>query len=321
MKLKIIIILICIYFVLRVKVNLNFNDNKENMSDSTLSTYLFPGGNAFITQQIQNRINSIQSDLLEGYVTSIPNELILRVFSFLNIEDLARTSCTCTLWRQLASNNSAINQALINFFPHIKIKDEGVWKGHVNLAVLGLDNLTIVSTFEKSKYMPKLIKFSKLNIEGNAGFTLLTIPMGLSFNKVTKLGMPFRHIWPELSQTLGDIEAKETSRVLISNSIIESTRGMAVGMGENVIKALGASLPGLLPLTALLALTYLSSEDAKNPIRLYPSDSLTNTSCLEMVNEKNFIVGGFGEKGPAVVQNRLLFGNPANGSGAMLQLD
>ncbi len=265
------------------------------MSSLALSTYVFPS-NAweFVYQQAAKHKS----------IHWLSQELVLHIFGFLSPKDLGQTACVYREWEMLSSDNSLWKAFdLKELFPSLKVIDETVWETHVDLTALGLsvEDAPPVDKRTEIQILKKL--FASLKIENNAGITVLTMPKGLTLNKlVTLAGSPkqgnstsFRYILPHVLEKLGNNPVEKTYRVAITNSVLQGSRNL-VSAQQELVNKLGCEMPGVLPATTLAILTYISSQ-AADPTRLYGDNPWTYTRCCEQVGGYNLVVGCFASAG------------------------
>ena len=266
------------------------------MSLLELSTYVSPSNLwEFIKQQAEKNGSQPVSK-------NLPDELALRIFGFLSPEELGRASCSCREWRRLASDQSlwdAFN--LKELYPGFNVIDEKVWEKHIELNALDID-ATGAPSLDNRTLIPVVSRLSK-QVEGGAGVTLLTIPKGLTFDKLLELpGAPARGlVSKEFSEKFGDIPVDKTYVVAITNAILANSRNI-YSEQEKLVNSLGCEMPRVLPVVALAVLTYVSSEKR---IRLLPPSgpncegSSIYTRCLDKLKQFDFnlVVGCFTQDG------------------------
>ena len=132
--------------------------------------------------------------------TVLPDDLVSHALSFLSPEDLARASGVCREWNKLSAD---LWQAF-DLKKICKVIDQAVWERHVDLATLGLD-ASGAPAIDKRIAIPFIKRLSR-QVEGDAGVTLLTMPKGLTLNKLIALAAApkqgpatqFRYIWPRI---------------------------------------------------------------------------------------------------------------------------
>ena len=271
----------------RSRPSLLSHPTPEPLKDETPQTSLAPA------IETKNDTDSLNQQL--------PEEIILRVFGHLTETELAKSGEVCRRWRRIASDVTLWNALdLRKFSPLLQVFDESDWLTHVNLPSFGLD-VADAPPLDKRTTIPVLKRcLSSLPIEGNAGVTLLTIPKGLTFNKLVRLaGLPevgnitqFRFIWNRILAKLGDIPVDKTYRIVITNNVFTGSRNRSITDQKALVSRIGCEMPKVLEATVLLVVTLMSSGK-----RLYNDNPRTYTRCLEQVSGYKTVVGDFSPDG------------------------
>ena len=207
-----------------------------------------------------------------------------------------------------SSLTTAASLDLKKMFPKLEFLDEAIWETHVSLDAL---EMSVKDAAPIDAYTISILKtlFASLQIEEDAGITLLTMPKGLTLNKLVKLASSpkqgnvakFKYIWPDALKALGDTPVDKTYRVAITNNVLIGSRKLSVDKQRELVKKMGCEMPGMLPAATLAILTYMSSR-AASPTRLFSSD-YTFTRCAEKVGSFNLVVGGFTPAGLRIDDN------------------
>lgn len=238
------------------------------------------------------------------FLSQLPEEIILNVFGYLTAIELAKCDQVSRRWTRLASHTTLWNAFdLRTLSPLLNVFDESDWITHVDLSSFGLD-VTDALSLDKRQAIPVLKRcLSSWPIEGDAGVTLLTIPKGLTFNKLIKLaGVPkrgnithFRYIWDRISNEIGDIPVDKTYRIVITNNVFKEGRNLSVSDQIALVSKIGCEMPKVLEATVLLVITFMSSGK-----RLYSDKPWTYTGCSKQLAGDPAIVGGFSPAGVSV---------------------
>ena len=208
------------------------------------------------------------------------------------------------------SVNAVLTSAdLKKMFPKLEVIDEAVWETHVDLTALGM-SVKDASPIDANTISVLKALFASLQVEGDAGITLLTMPRGLTLNKLVKLAAfpkqgneaKFRYI-EEALKAFGNAPVDKTYRVAITNSVLKGSRRLPVDKQHELVKGMGCEMPGVLPAATLAILTYMSSRGA-SPIRLFSDKPCTYTWCAEKIGGRNLSVGGFNQAGLLVSDGR-----------------
>jgi hypothetical protein len=227
-------------------------------------------------------------------VSDLPEEIILRAFGFLNEIELTKCGEVSRKWRRLASDPSLWNAFdLRKISPLLKVFDESDWATYVDLSSFGLD-VTDAPSLDKRRVIPVLRRcLSSFPIEENKGVTLLTIPKGLTFNKLVKLAespkmgniTKFRYISDRVLKKIGNIPVNKTYRIVITNNILKESHYSSLSKQKALLKKIGCEMPKTIEVTALLVVTFMSSGEP-----LYDDDNYIYTRCSEQFS------GGFRPK-------------------------
>jgi hypothetical protein len=204
-------------------------------------------------------------------VSELPEEIILRVFGFLNEIELTKCGEVSRKWRRLASDPSLWNAFdLRKISPLLKVFDESDWATYVDLSSFGLD-VTDAPPLDKRRVIPVLRRcLSSFSIARNRGVTFLTIPKGLTFNKLVKLAespkagniTKFIHISNRVLKEIGNIPVDKTYRIIITNSILKKSLYLSVSKQKALLKKIGCEMPKTIEVTALLVVTFMSSGES-----------------------------------------------------------
>lgn len=164
---------------------------------------------------------------------------------------------------------------------------------------------------------------SSLSIEGDSGVTLLTMPKGLTLNKLVKLaGSPklgnatnFRYIWNRISEALGDIPVDKTYRIVITNNVLKESRNLSIIDQNKIACVSGCEIPSILEAATLLVVIYMSSEQ-----RLYNNNPWTYIRCSDYIDRRyEVVVGGFAPNGLCIDSFYLGFTDGRYGVGCALR--
>ncbi len=220
-------------------------------------------------------------------ISSLPDEILLKIFSDLSPKDLCQASCVSKHWNQLASDR-LIWQAfdLKKMFPSLKVIDQAVWQAHYKFAKL---ELSIDDSPDKRIIILALQRlFTSLQIEGEAGITLLTLPKGLTISKLKTLlhCMTGCYYEPDFMEELKHVSVERTYTIAITNTILKGSERLSTSRQQEFIKEKGCEMP-----TILEAATFFAFLDQK-PLRLHEELDLSlYTHCREQINADNLIAG------------------------------
>ncbi len=206
-------------------------------------------------------------------------------------------------------NSGIMSRALVppaidlRALPGVTVFDENDWKHYFDLSRFGLsfDNAPFLDLERTASQLRSLQE--KLSIEGDAGVTLLTLPRGLTFNKLDELGksprsgegMKFRYIWDGFTDAHGNDALSSTKRIVITNNVLNNTRKKSLDDQKALVGDLGCRLPRTLEVAALCTTTFIATGK-----RLYNDSPNTYTRCEENVQGRQMIVGGLSAAGLCV---------------------
>jgi hypothetical protein len=251
-----------------------------------------------VSQPEFSQCESLQSALvitIEGIdekdrLSQLPDEMILKVFGYLNVIELAKCGEVSKRWTGLASDATLWNASILrNVFPSLRVFDEKDWQTFFGLEIRDAPPL-------HKQIIPELKKFLSLPIERNAGATLLTIPKDLTINKLVHFMNSLKErkkislieIWKPIPEKFGNIPVEKTYRLVISNNILQKSRNQNAIDQKNLANKINCKIPTLLEVTVLFLAIFMNSND-----RLYGEYPSTFTRCRERVHGYQSIVGCF----------------------------
>ncbi len=200
--------------------------------------------------------------------------------------------------RDHVSKGLAKRSYSLEAIPGVTVIDSTVWKRCFDPTVLA-DKEGIC--FEEDSSEPTLEMIEELErlqtvpVEGNKGWTVLTIPKGLTLNKLIKLvAAPQPEIpplvvgvTPRFSKEVNrNLPIARTYRVAISNSILEGSRNESYEVQKNVVREASCEMPVVLEVVALCVLKYLNSVVSRSaPVEIYrKGDQPTYTRCQDRLS-------------------------------------
>ena len=254
-------------------------------------------------------------------VGGLPIEVGVKVLSYLiNAKYLAVVTEVNKHWNQLSKIEDLKHQldAKALGYKRVSFIDEAAWTtAKVDLAKNGLSfEGYCVNQCKLIKELQTCLAWPIEKINGvKLGVTVVTIPKGLSINKLQKLAPQlFGYIDPRIVEKYGDIEVSEAYKIIIADNVMEETRGKDPKTQVKEIEKYGGERPKAIEIITLLVLTYLNSEK-----RLYGKEAVvlngenrelrTYTRCEEQIVENQgeeqvtsyqVVVGYFGSDGFSV---------------------
>jgi hypothetical protein len=226
----------------------------------------------------------------------LPRDVIQLIFMKLPPIELFTVSRVCRLWYQIAS----INFSLSRLFPGAPIVDRQVWEKHIDLDEYGL-------VFEEGSE-PRITKREYVEIEHWASqvekgqrVSILTLPKGLSMNKMLQIGIApkegnvfeFIYTSPEVNQLYGDDELKETTIAVVTNGVFQGSRELCLATQRKLVENLKCEMPQLLPFKAHIILRGIRS-NPEDPAVPFGTKPLTFTRCADKVNYFEAVIGNLG---------------------------
>jgi hypothetical protein len=245
------------------------------------------------------------------FFSHLADELIFKIFAYLSATQLAKCAGISRTWKRVASDATLWNALdLRKISPSLKVFDESDWVTYVDLPSFGLTTKD-APRLDKRKAIPVLKRCLSFPVEGDKGVTLLTIPKGLTLNKLVKLAespikgntTKFRYIWNCISNKFGDIEVDKTYRIVITNNVLKVITNNVLKWNlfpsnrETLLKRIGCEMPKLLEAAVLLVVTFMSSGE-----RLYNDKPKTYTRCSEVACFQ-LIIGNFSQDGILVLSS------------------
>lgn len=251
-----------------------------------------------VASRFMKTIQSLTQDPPPFDVFSVPSELWLNIFCFLNAEEVVGIARVCRLWNTIAFTSAYS----ISSPSWLKDIDAGVWEKHVDLKKYGLEISEVPC--ENRPALVKALKPLARKVENNKGITNMVIPKGLTLKKILQIAtdklVPIQFIGDKILILFGDSAVEQTCVLFFTNSIFENTRRYTLNYRKavqitNIGKECGIAIQmhQVRDFVALLVLTYLNSPENARTL-LYPS--ATYTQLIEEVNDW-VVVGGFGPFG------------------------
>ncbi len=244
----------------------------------------------------------------EGPVQGLPEELLLSMFAHLSYKELAKTSLICKKWNRIGDDAHLWNSFQVEKLFPIKIFDEKAWKAYAPLEKLGL-SVDDIEPMNSRSAISEVARFVfRMRKEGvsaeEEGMTLLTIPKNLTLKKLLKVAeaplkgksIHFRKMWFRILQVLGEMKVGRTYRLIITNSVLNTSRGMSFKNQQALVQSIGCEIPKFLEAMALAAVNYISSP-LEFPLRLFKDAPRTYTRCIERVDGDRVAFGSFNVRG------------------------
>ncbi len=210
-----------------------------------------------------------------GISNQQPEDVVLEIFKWLSIDELVNIREVSRKYRRLADLKGWGAVDLRKFSPLVTVFDESDWIKHVDLSAhdLSIENVSPLDKYRTIRALKRCL--STLSIKENAGVTLLTIPKGLTLNKLVKLveSQKMRntievYFDDGISNELGDIPVDNTYRIVITNNVLEESQGLCAMQYKDSTNKIGCEMPSVLEATMLLVVKFLWGERSSHFYRL-----------------------------------------------------
>lgn len=159
----------------------------------------------------------------------------------------------------------SLTQADTNFYR----LDKSAWEKH-DLEALGLsfDDVPDLDTRITSAISEG---FTSLKVSANAGVTLLTIPKGLTLEKLKTLArLDDRSFFiDEGIPGFSDAPVPRTYSVLVTNAVLSGSKRLSEEQQERALARTGYDRARTIEIAALCILNYMDSSEGSEPTRLY----------------------------------------------------
>ncbi len=235
----------------------------------------------------------------------LPDEIMKCVFGFLDLISFGRSAQVCRRWRWL-SKDERIQEAIFErraLPSFISLFDKRDWETHVDLDA---HSLSLEDEPSLGNIMEVVRQHILLPLRCDEGASILTIPKGLSVNKLIQIAVSpkdgykllFGNVCPILLDAIGDCVTEKTYRVVISNDVLETTRSKSLDAQREIVASLGCSLPKAVEALALIVFMYIKS---RIPILCYEEYNggfiYFYTRCEEMIGDEPVCIGGLDNNG------------------------
>ncbi len=249
---------------------------------------------------------TLDNDALHGILELLPEET-LSAFARVSTP-LEYMGNHPILWR---------GSALKDRFPLLKnIFDKEAWGRIVNLNTLDGVSFEGEEEFSLRSAVDALRDIHHLKVEGDAGYTIITMPQGMTINKLKVLiarfvaegkfsgnaeqsDPGFTLFVNRISEVYGNVSVDKPYTFAISNSVQAGSRFRSYTVQRDSVRAEGCELPQVLEAMTLLFLTYVASGERQE--RLYGVPAWTFIlfmRCLERIdNNYSLVIGGFSSAG------------------------
>ena len=250
-------------------------------------------------------VNETKHDPIEIF----PAELVLEVFSHLNLATLGTICCVSKAWKQLANEPILWKIAI---YREIAFGNDKWAQCFGTDVVKNEDNREEFSSLPSDDFIADCKKFKSIFPERNAKDSLMLVRLpktlngGLTLKNLGKLAesyfsnsdIGYKFIWPGIVEELGDKSIDKSHWVLMTKDILPGSRAKSYGEQQKIVADLAKkSLIGYeVPETLESAVCILSQYFGSN-IRLFSDNPWTYTRCKDKVQGYETVVGGFAPAG------------------------
>lgn len=259
-------------------------------------------------------INEVKRDLIEVF----PHELVLEVFSHLNLASLGTICCVSKVWKLLA-NDSNLWKLVI--YREIAIGSDkwAQWFGAD--VVKDEDKKEEFSSLPYEDFIKDCKKFKTIFTDRNAKESLMLVRLpktlngGLTLKSLGDLAKKYfpdsdkgySHIWSAIVAEHGDRTIDKSHWVLMTKDVLPGSRNKTYNEQQKIVAELAAKslslldyeVPGMLVAATCTFAIYFDSN-----IRLFSkkpnSYFKTYTSCKEEIQGMQTFAGNFNEDGLVV---------------------
>jgi hypothetical protein len=240
----------------------------------------------------------------------LPDELVLEIFSHLNLATLGTSCCVSRKWRRLAGDPILWKIAI---YREIAFGNDKWAQCFGTDVVKDEDNREEFSSLPSDDFIADCKKFKSIFPEKSAKDSLMLVRLpktlngGLTLKSLGKLAKKYfsnsgyRFIWPSIVQDLGDKSINKSHWVLMTKDILPGSRNKSYGEQQKIVAGLAekALISYDVPETLESATCILSQYLGSN-IRLFSDNPQTYTRCKEEVQGDRTAVGGFALAGLGV---------------------
>lgn len=253
----------------------------------------------------------------KSYIEVIPEEIDLEVFEYLTKRDQIVCAKVCRRWRRIILSERFFTQKafLETRYPALRVINQQVWEDCVDLKAYGLSfdglaplNIESVqqildeffeSSISKYKHPEKWLRHRKFKINTDSGLTLITIPKGLTYDKMIKIGNDILSqgrcgVTTTLSPCTDQISETQTAQsFLITNHVFKNTLGTPRDKCIKRLNSIGFTLPELLPLCSLVVMNaIISFTISKKRMESLKKNGVTPYFCPHKVRFFDTYIGG-----------------------------
>ena len=242
-------------------------------------------------------------------IKTLPDELVLKVFFYLNIATLGTICCVNKAWKQLANDPILLKKAIYREIAFGNDKWAQCFGADV---VKDEDKREEFSSLPSDDFIADCKKFKSIFPGRNAKDSLMLVRLpktlngGLTLKNLGELAKKYfsysdrgyGFILPPIVQELGDKSIDKSHWVLMTKGILPGSRAKSYSEQQKIVADLAEkSLIGYeVPDTLESAVCILSQYFGSN-IRLFSDNPWTYTYCKDEFEGYQTVVGGFASAG------------------------
>jgi hypothetical protein len=262
-----------------------------------------------------------------GSFEKLPDEVVLQIFSHLNLGSLKTVCLVNRRWNRLANTH---DQWKIAIYREIAFGNDKWAKCFGSDVVKDEDNNEEFSSLPWREYIADCKKFKEIFPKKKAIDCLMLVRLPKTLNgglTITSLGKLAKKYFPEsdsgyeyilnaIAQEHGDKSIDKSNWVLMTKNVLPESRGKSYDVQQRIVADLAKKslisyeVPEILESAVCILSQYFGST-----IRLFSYDPLTYTRCKDEVQGNQTVVGGFAPDGLDV--HNYLFDNDSIGVAAL----
>jgi hypothetical protein len=264
-----------------------------------------------VNNNVGNSYSCENFDETKDPIRIFPDELVLEIFSHLNLAKLGNICCVSKQWQRLA--NEPILWKIV-IYREIAFGNEKWAQCFGTNVVKGEDNKEEFSSLPVDDFIADCKKFKSIFPEKNAKDSLMLVRLpktlngGLTLKSLGELAKKYfskndkgyNFIMTPIVQELGDQSINKSSWVLMTKDVLPGSRNKSYGEQQKIVAELAEKslinyeVPGTLESAVCILSQYFGS----NP-HLFSSETFTR--CKEEVEGYQTCVGGFTSSGLSVI--------------------
>lgn len=241
----------------------------------------------------------------------LPDELVLEVFSHLNLATLGTICCVNKAWKRLANEPKPMLWK-IAIYREIAFGNDKWAQCFGTDVVKDEDNIEEFSSLPSDDFIADCKKFKSIFPERNAKDSLMLVRLPKTLNggltlkslgELAKNRFPdsdsgYRFIWPSIDQVLEDKSINKSHWVLMTKDVLPGSRAKSYSEQQKIVADLAEKslisyeVPEILESAVCILSQYFGSN-----ISLFSDNPCTYTRCKDNIISHQTVVGGFGPTG------------------------